>query len=159
MLGHDKLGSRQSSLEPLAALHLAPQNRLHPRWLRALEHGAKLRNTVLGSLPDAHRTGAVPNALSFAAIPTNNLSIEQPQRLRSVSACWADKKGPGAAVWKPSKGYINDLFDVAELQQESRGLGGDHVQRSQARNGNGRQVVTVSGYHTKLDGSINAVLS
>ena len=68
-----------------------------------------------------------------------------------MSACWADKQGPGAAVRKPSKGYSNGLFDVPELKRQSRGLGRNDIQRPQARNGNGWQIVTVSGYHTKLD--------
>ena len=51
------------------------------------------------------------------------------------------------------------LLDMAELEAEHRGLGRDDIQRTQARNGEGRQVIAVFRYltHTKLDKSEAAI--
>ena len=65
-LSRTKLAFTQPRLKPRSPLHRAPQGRwLEPQWLVALKHGAKLRDPMLRTLPDAHRSarGRIPRRL------------------------------------------------------------------------------------------------
>ena len=146
-----KLGSPQRRLVPRAPLHLAPQNRLEPRQLRALEHGAKFRDTMLRSLPDAHCAGAGPDPPARTATRANDVVEMQPQRPHPPAARRASKPRPRAPARELPHMDADVLLDMAELDEERLRLSRDDVQRTQARDGKGRKILAVCPYHIKLD--------
>ena len=99
-LADDKLTPPQRRLEPLAPLHLAPQHRLEPQLHGALQHGAKLRNAILGAASRATPENAVSRATAVAATPAQHASFEKLQGPRSSATLRAEEKTPRAAVRK-----------------------------------------------------------
>jgi len=130
---HTKLAFAQRRLDARSPLHPAPQMRLEPQRLRAFEHGAQLRNAVLGALPDTHRPCARLNAPPLAATGTNDVIDMQPQRPRPLAARRASKALPRTAARKPPQMDADVLLDVAELDEERCCFSRDDAQRPQAR--------------------------
>ena len=147
-LSHTKLAFAQPRLKPRSPLHLAPQMRPESQRLRALKHGAKLRNPMLRALPGAHSIGPMPdNATPLTAIPTNNLITKQPQRPHPLAARRAPEPRPRAAARELPQVDADGLLDVSKLDKERRRLVRDGVRSPQAASPHGWQIIAVFRYH------------
>ena len=132
-LADDKLTPPQRRLEPLAPLHLAPQHRLEPQLHGALQHGAKLRNAILGAASRATPENAVSRATAVAATPAQHASFEKLQGPRSSATLRAEEKTPRAAVRKPHQLQTNFNLNTSNVDRGPRHLGRNAAARPQPR--------------------------
>jgi AcrR family transcriptional regulator len=95
---HEQLSPPQRNLKPLAALHRAKQMRFQPQRLFALKHGAKLRDPMLRTLPDAHRIGARTHA-TVGAVGFEKLRD-------SLLQATAGIEGPEALIDRIGRTYV-----------------------------------------------------
>src|ERR1700722_3910343 len=90
---------------------------------------------MLRTLPDAHRLATVPNSAPLTTPGANDLVQMEPQRPHPLAARRASKPRPRAAGRELPHMDADVLLNVAELDAERSHLGGDDVQRPQARDG------------------------
>ncbi len=130
-LRHTELALAQRRLEARTPPHLTPKRRwLEPQGCFTLQHGAQLRNTMLGALPDAHRISARANPSALTAARANDVVEMQPQRLRPLPACRANEQRPCPALRKRQQTDANNPLNTAKLNKERRRSG---VMMSRAR--------------------------
>ena len=146
-LSNNMLTSPQRRLEPFAPLHRAPQTRLEPQRLLALQHGFKLRNPEPRLLPDALRPAAISRAAAMATTPTQHASFEKLKRPRPPAAVRTEKETPRTAAGEPHQLQADLDLNVGNADRGPRHLGGNGSARPHPRNTEARQIV-LKGHET-----------